>query len=200
MSERAKPFAAWRVLPLALLVVTAVLFFAFGLHRQLDFAALAANREWLTGTIERGGLLARLCFVLVYAGLVALSAPGAWIFTVTSGFLFGAWVGTAYALIGATLGATAVFLAARAGLAGLVTRAGPRIRRLEAGFRQDALNYLLILRLLPIFPFWLVNLAAGATGMPLSTYLMATFLGMIPATFVFASFGSGLGNVIAEGG
>jgi len=108
-------------------------------------------------------------------------------------------LGTALSVTGATLGAIAVFLAARAGLAGLLTRAGPRVRRLEAGFHRDALSYLLILRLIPLFPFWLINIAAGATGMRLGTFLVGTFFGIIPVTFVYASLGSGLGEAI-EGG
>ena len=87
--------------------------------------------------------------------------------TLTAGFLFGPWLGAIYALVGATLGATVVFLAARSGLYGLAARAGPRGRRLEAGFRADAFNYLLVLRLIPVFPFWLVNLVAGLAGMRL---------------------------------
>jgi len=192
-------FSWKRLLPLLLLLLAGASFVALGGHRQLRPEALAANRDWLSGWVLHGGAGASLCFMLVYAGLVALSVPGAWIFTLTSGFLFGPWLGTGYAVVGATIGATIVFIAARAGLAGLAARAGPRIQRIEAGFREDALSYLLVLRLVPIFPFWLVNLAAGATGMRLSTYVAATFLGMIPATFVFASLGSGLGTVLAEG-
>ena len=142
---------------------------------------------------------AALAFVLAYAGLVALSVPASALLTMTSGFLFGPWLGTLYALVGATIGATVVFVAARAGLAGLVERAGPRVRRLEAGFREDALSYLLVLRLVPVFPFWLVNLAAGAVGMRLWIYVLATFFGMAPTSFIYASLGNGLGEVLAQG-
>jgi uncharacterized membrane protein YdjX (TVP38/TMEM64 family) len=119
--------------------------------------------------------------------------------TLAAGFLFGPWLGTLYALVGATIGAVTVFLAARAGLAGLAERAGPRATRLEAGFREDAFNYLLCLRLVPVFPFWLVNLVAGAMEIRLSVYIIATFLGMIPGAFVYASLGNGIGALIAAG-
>src|SRR5205814_3078412 len=149
--------------------------------------------------VAQGGMAAGLAFVVTYAGLVALSLPAAAFLSITSGFLFGCWLGAIYAVLGATIGATVVFLAVRAGIAGLVERAGPRVRRLEAGFREDALSYLLVLRLVPIFPFWLVNLAAGAVGMRLWVYVLATFFGMAPTSFIYASLGNGLGEVRAQG-
>jgi len=192
-------FSVCRLIPLGLLVAAGGAFVLGGGHRYLPFASLAEHREFLVALVARGGVFAAIGFVLLYAGLTALSVPGAMLMTLASGFLFGPWLGTLYALIGATLGASAVFLGARAGLAGLAERAGARFRRLEAGFRQDAFSYLLCLRLVPLFPFWLVNLVAGATGIRLGTYVAATFLGMIPGTFVYASIGSGVGALIETG-
>ena len=138
-------------------------------------------------------------FTLAYAGLTALSVPGAMLMTLAAGFLFGPWLGALYALVGATLGASAVFLAARAGLSDLAEQAGPRVQRLKSGFREDAFSYLLCLRLVPVFPFWLVNLVAGASGMPLWVYVVATFFGMIPGAFVYAGIGNGVSALIASG-
>src|SRR5213080_3932297 len=197
--EIPSPLAPRRFVPLGILVIAGALFMVLGGHRYLSFAALAENREWLCATVAHAGTKAVFVFILAYAGLVALSVPGSVYFTLASGFLFGPWAGTAYAVIGATLGATLVFLAARAGLAGLAARAGPWVRRLEAGFRANALSYLLVLRLIPVFPFWLVNLAAGALGLKLSVYVLGTFVGIIPVTFIYASLGSGLGTLVAEG-
>lgn len=197
--DSSRPFAIRRLLPLALLVLAGVLFVILGGGRYLTFSALADNHEWLCKVVSNAGIKAVLAFIASYAGLVALSVPGAALCTIAAGFLFGPWLGTGYALVGATLGATIVFLAARAGLAGLLTKAGPWVRRFEAGFRDDALSYLLVLRLIPVFPFWLVNLAAGVIGVPLWTYLLATLIGMIPGTFVYASLGNGLGALIEEG-
>jgi len=197
--EAPHPLSIRRFVPLALLVLAGALFFTLEGHRYLSFTALAEHRERLCEFVAHGGVGAAIAFVLVYAGLVALSVPASALLTMTSGFLFGPWLGTLYAVIGATIGATVVFIAARAGLAGLVERAGPRVRRLEAGFREDALSYLLVLRLVPIFPFWLVNLAAGAVGLGLPIYVFATFIGMIPTSFVYASLGSGLGDLLAQG-
>ncbi|HVH80525.1 MAG TPA: TVP38/TMEM64 family protein, partial [Stellaceae bacterium] len=160
---------------------------------------LAEHRSFLCALAAQGGLLAAIGFMVGYAGLTALSLPGAMLMTLTSGFLFGPWLGAAYALVGATLGASAVFLAARCGLSGLAERAGPRIQRLKSGFREEAFNYLLCLRLVPIFPFWLVNLVAGASGMRLPAYLVATFFGMIPGALIYAGIGNGVGALIEAG-
>jgi uncharacterized membrane protein YdjX (TVP38/TMEM64 family) len=192
--------SARRLIPLGLLVVAGIAFVAAGGHHYLTFAALAENRDWLSSLVQRWGFVAALLYIAVYAGLVALSVPGAAILTIAGGFLFGTWLGTLCAILGATLGATGVFLATRAGLGGLARRAGPLVGKLEAGFRADAFSYLLVLRLVFIFPFWLVNLVPALVGVRLSTFILATFLGIIPGAFVYASLGSGLGNVVGEPG
>jgi uncharacterized membrane protein YdjX (TVP38/TMEM64 family) len=192
-------FSVWRLIPLGLLLVAATAFMLGGGRQYLTFAQLAEHRVLLSDLVMRHGVLAAIWFVLGYAGLTALSVPGAMLMTLASGLLFGCWLGALYALIGATLGASAVFLAARAGLAGLAERAGPRVQRLQTGFREDALSYLLCLRLMPIFPFWLVNLVAGASGMSLPVYVVATFFGMIPGALVYAGIGNGVGDLIATG-
>jgi|HubBroStandDraft_6_1064221.scaffolds.fasta_scaffold173444_2 uncharacterized membrane protein YdjX (TVP38/TMEM64 family) len=195
----ARGFSFRRLIPLALLVLAGITFVASGGRRYLTFAVLSENREYLRALVADSAVLAALGYTCLYAGLTALSVPGAMLLTLAAGFLFGPWLGTLYALVGATIGAVTVFLAARAGLAGLAERAGPRATRLEAGFREDAFNYLLCLRLVPVFPFWLVNLVAGAMEIRLSVYIIATFLGMIPGAFVYASLGNGIGALIAAG-
>jgi uncharacterized membrane protein YdjX (TVP38/TMEM64 family) len=197
--EVPRPVAAHRFVPLGILILAGALFVAFGGHRYLSFAALAENREWLCELVAQAGAKGVIAFILCYAGLVALSVPGAALLTIAGGYMFGPWLGTAYVVIGATAGATVVFLAARAGLAGLIARAGPFVGRLENGFRRNGLNYLLVLRLIPIFPFWLVNLVAGAVGLRLWVYVFGTFIGIIPVTFIYASLGNGLGTLVEEG-
>jgi uncharacterized membrane protein YdjX (TVP38/TMEM64 family) len=189
-----------RLLPLGLLVATWIVFMLAGGYRYLTFSALARNHDWLCGLVQQWGILAAFVYIMVYAMLVALSVPGGAVLTMAGGFLFGPWLGTLCAVVGATLGAAGIFLAARAGLGGLAHRAGPFIAKLEAGFRADAFNYLLVLRLVFIVPFWLVNLVPALVGVKLRTYVLATFIGIIPATFVFASLGSGLANVVEEPG
>jgi uncharacterized membrane protein YdjX (TVP38/TMEM64 family) len=190
--------SARRLLPLGLLVAAWIVFVLAGGYRYLTFSALAQNRDWLCGLVQQWGILAAFVYIMVYAMLVALSVPGGAILTIAGGFLFGTWIGGLCAVIGATLGATAIFLAARGGLGGLAQRAGRFVGKLEAGFREDAFNYLLVLRLVPIFPFWLVNLVPALVGVRLPTYVLATFLGIVPGTFVYASLGNGLGSLVEE--
>lgn len=193
--------SAGRFLPLAALAAGLVVFFALGLHRYLSFGALAENRDFLKGFVDAHPIAAPLAFMAIYALAVAFSIPGAVILTIAGGFLFGTWLGGLFVVIGATIGSVGVFLAARTAFGeGLRRRAGPWIGRLEAGFRENALSYLLVLRLVPLFPFWLVNLVPAFLGVPLTTYALGTFVGIIPGCFVYASVGNGLGAVFDAGG
>ena len=183
---------------MGLLAAAWIVFMVAGGYRYLSFAALAENRDWLCNLVQHWGLLAAFVYIAIYGVLIALSVPGAAILTIAGGFLFGTWIGSVCAVIGATLGATVLFVAARAGLGGLAQRAGRFVGKLEAGFRADAFNYLLVLRLVPIFPFWLVNLVPALVGVRLPTFVLATFLGIIPGSIVYASLGNGLGSVVEE--
>jgi uncharacterized membrane protein YdjX (TVP38/TMEM64 family) len=201
MPDKTSPshvISARRLVPLGFLVAAGIAFIALGGQKYLTFATLAENRDWLCGLVARWGFAAALLYIAVYGTLIALSVPGAAVLTIAGGFFFGTWLGALCAIVGATLGATAVFLAARAGLGGLAQRAGPIVGKLEAGFRANAFNYLLVLRLVPIFPFWLVNLAPALVDVKLRTYILATFIGIIPGSFVYASLGNGLGSVVQE--
>lgn len=192
---------ALRWLPLVGLVLGFAAFFALGLHRHLTFETLAQNRADLLAWADAHPLLAPLAYLLLYVAAVAFSIPGATILTVAGGFLFGAVPGAFYAIVGATIGATAVFLIARTALGDLLrARAGGAIQRMEEGFRANALSYLLVLRLVPLFPFFVVNLVPAFLGVGLGTFVAATFLGIIPATLVIASIGNGLGAILDAGG
>jgi uncharacterized membrane protein YdjX (TVP38/TMEM64 family) len=195
-----QPFALRRLWPLMLLALAIALVFALDLDRFLTFAALREHRAMLTGLVADHLVLAASAFVLVYAAAIALSVPGGAVLTIAGGFMFGSIFGTLLVVVAATLGATAVFLIARSALGDpLRARAGPFLKRMEAGFQEDALNYLLVLRLIPLFPFWIVNLVPAFLGVPLRTYVLGTFVGIIPGSFVFASVGAGLGSVLDSG-
>lgn len=196
--------SAWsprRLWPLAVLAAGLGGFFALGLHERLSLSAVTAHRAELLRYVEAHGTLAVLVYVAAYAAAVAFSLPGATVLTVAGGFLFGAIAATGYAVAGATAGAIAVFLAARSAFGGLLRqKAGPWAARLEAGFRDNAFSYMLFLRLVPVFPFWLVNLVPAILGVPLRTYALATLIGIIPGALVYASVGNGLGTVADAGG
>jgi uncharacterized membrane protein YdjX (TVP38/TMEM64 family) len=190
-----------RFLPLAFMLLAIVAAFALGLDDYVSLDRLERHRAQLLDLVGRHPLATPLAFMLIYAAAIALSIPGGAILTMAGGFLFGVVAGTCYVVIAATFGATIVFLIARTALGDtLRRRAGPGMRRMEAGFRENALNYLLFLRLIPVFPFWLVNLVPAFLGVPLTTYVTATLLGIIPGSLVYASVGNGLGTVFETGG
>lgn len=186
-----------RLWPLLLLLGLGGLIVAMGWHRYLTLEHLANNRETLRGLIEGNLALALAAFVAIYAVTIALSLPGGAVLTIAGGFLFGWLVGGAASVVAATVGATVVYLVAKTTLRDiLVAKAGPRLKRFAEGFREDAFSYLLFLRLVPVFPFWLVNLAPGLLGVPFATYVLTTALGIIPGTFAFSLAGNGLDSVI----
>ena len=193
------PDAIRRWLPLIVLAGLMGLVFATGLHKQLTLENIAANRDSLQATISQHKVLSLLAYVAIYAAAVAMSLPGALFLTLTGGLLFGWLTGGLAAVTGATIGATIIFLIARTAFGEtLAKKAGPALVKLQDGFKENALSYLLFLRLVPAFPFFLVNLAPALLGVPLSTYLIGTFFGIIPGTMAFASAGAGLDGVIAS--
>ncbi len=186
-----------RFLPLGILAGAIAAAFAFGLHDYLSYEALCEHSDQLIAWVNAYGFVAPLVYMLVYAIVVALSLPGATFMTLAGAFMFGAVGATVYAVIAATCGATIIFLAAKTALGDILyEKAGPGIRRMEDGFRENALSYLLVLRLIPLFPFWLVNLVPAFLGVRLSTYVIGTFFGIIPGTFVYCLAGDGLAEVI----
>lgn len=187
-----------RFLPLAVILVAMVLGYAFGLHEHLSLSELIRRRAELAELVSENLWLAVAGFAAVYVSAVALSFPGASLLTVLGGFLFGWALGGTVVAFAATVGAGLIFLAARMSLGEtLAARAGPFLSRLAEGFREDAFHYLLFLRLAPVFPFWLVNVAPAVFGMRLRPYLLATFVGILPGTYAYAFIGAGLDSVIA---
>lgn len=194
-SEEKRGLRRW--LPVLAIVLGAALFFAFGLQRYLSLDSLRANRDWLYWQVADHLILVLAAYVLVYAGVVALSLPGATVLTLAGGCMFGQWLGTAVTVVAATIGATLLFLAARTAFADLLRRrAGPWLTRMHDGFQANAFNYLLFLRLVPAFPFFVVNLVPAFLGVRLRTFVLATFSGIIPGTFVYTTVGSGLKTLL----
>lgn len=197
----AKPFAWRRLIPVLIIVAGVVTFFVLDLDRYLSIETLRQHHHTLRAWVETSGVFAACIFMAVYIVTVALSLPGATVLSIASGFLFGAIWGTAVAVVSATLGGTALFMIAKITFGdALRARAGPWLHALEAGFREHALSYLIVLRLVTILPFFAINLVPAFLGVPLSTFVLGTFVGIIPGSFVYASVGAGLGHIFAAGG
>ncbi len=171
-------------------------FFYFDLGQYLSLESLKANRNLLLDYTQTHYFLAATTFILVYILQTTFSLPGGAILTLTGGFLFGSVTGTLLVNIGATIGATLAFLAARYLLRDWVEhKFGDRLGPIQAGFAKNAFSYLMTLRLVPAFPFFLVNLVSGLSRVNLGTYMLATSLGIIPGSFVFAFAGRQLGSI-----
>lgn len=187
---------ARRFAPLAALAAVFAALWYSGFASQLSLANLVESRQTLAGRIEANLPLALASFAALYVAVVALSIPGASIMTLAGGFLFGGLLGGTVNSLSAATGAILIFLAARTSLGdALERRAGPWLARLRDGFREDAASYMLFLRLTPVFPFWLVNLAPAFLGVRLTTFAWTTLLGVLPATFAYSFAGAGLDSV-----
>lgn len=188
-----------RLLPIALVVALIVAALATGAADRLRFDTLLDHWESVTAFVADHPLQASLGFMGAFVAFVVASLPGVSLFGMTSGLLFGWLLGGAMAVVSATAGAILVFLAARTAFgAALARRSGSLLGRIAAGFRRDAFNYLLFLRLVPGFPFWLVNLAPALLGVPFRTYVAGTVLGVLPTMYAFASIGAGLETFITQ--
>jgi uncharacterized membrane protein YdjX (TVP38/TMEM64 family) len=200
-----KGFSVKRVIPLAVILGVAIIG-AMTLKDYLSFEALAQNRETLIAWRDSNYVMAVLGFVALYIVIVAFSLPGGTIMTLTGGFLFATFPGAIFNVVGATIGAILIFLAAKSSLgdflyAKVQTDDGKEsiLEKMEAELRENEFSYLFIIRLVPVIPFFISNLAPAFLGVKLRTYAITTFFGIIPATVVFTSIGAGLGAVFARG-
>ena len=187
-----------RLLVFLLLCSIGVIFFLLDGQQWLNLEALKQNRNMLLNYAEQHYLLLYLACGLLYIVMTALSLPGGTILSLALGLLFGRWMGTLLIVISATLGATLVFLLARYLIADWARerlQGNEQAVKIMDAFQTDAFNYLLFLRLVPLFPFWLVNLAPAFTPVSSRTYIITTLIGIIPGSFVFANLGQSLGQI-----
>ena len=183
--------------PLAIVAAVIVLIVAMGWHRQVTLENIITARDRFHHMLSEHAVLAVLIYMAVYVCMASLCLPGSPLLTAMGGLMFGWLIGGLAAIVGATVGATILFLIARTALGESLTgRAAPWLSKLRQGFAEDALSYLLFLRLVPAFPFWFVNIAPAILGVPLRIYVIGTFFGIIPASFAFASAGAGLDSVV----
>lgn len=183
--------------PLLLLAGLMGLAFAMGWHKLLSFKTVGLNYEALRAFIADNLAVAVLAYVAIYVAVVALSLPGALVMTLSGGLLFGWQIAAPATVVAATIGATIIFLVAKSSFGdALARRAGPWLTKLRDGFKENALSYLLFLRLVPAFPFFVVNLAPALLGVPAGTFIVGTALGIIPGTLAFSVAGSSLGSIV----
>lgn len=182
-----------------LLVAAALLagvFFYFDLSRHLTLESLKLHREALLRLYAGHRVEFISGFIAVYILQTALSLPGATIFTLAGGAIFGVILGTICDVFAATIGATLAFLATRHLFGDLVReKFGRRLEKIDSELTTQGLNYLLFVRLVPIFPFFIINLASGLTGMRLRTFTLGTFFGIIPGGFVYCNAGASLASI-----
>lgn len=191
--EKSSSTSLWRkLIPVFLIAIGLAVAWYSGIFTEEGRASLAQFIGELGTTVDEHFWTAAALYVLFYALAVSVSVPGALWFTIGAGFLFGQWVGTGVAVLGATAGATIIFLATRYALADWASeKFSGRIEKLRAGFKEDALSYVLLLRLIPVFPFFVLNVGMALINIPLRAFVVGSFVGMIPGAFVYASFGAG---------
>jgi uncharacterized membrane protein YdjX (TVP38/TMEM64 family) len=190
-----------RLWPLLAILAGLVLAYAAGWTDALSLHGAIGRWQALRALVAAHPLLAPAAYVLAYVAAAAVSLPEAGLLTVIGGMLFGTWLGAACAIAGATAGSVLLLLAIRHVTAGWQTaRRGGLIERVRPGLARDGFSYLVALRLLPVVPFWVVNLAAALAGMRLAPFALGTLIGIIPGAVVFASIGAGLNRVLARGG
>ena len=199
----ARPARTWRrlrFLPIVALAVGAVLaYFLAGDYLSLE--TVSENREALVGWRDRNLLTASLAFVAIYIVAVAFSVPGAIWLTLAGGFVFGTALAAGLTVISATTGATLIFLAARSSLGAVLhERAGPWLKRVDAEVARGEISFLLVMRLIPVIPFFIANLAPAFVNVRLGNFIWTTLVGIAPATVVISSVGAGLGEVLDRGG
>lgn len=188
-----------RILPLLVLAGAVALVFAMGWQDYLRPRVIADSTDALQTFVVEHRYLAVALFMAVYIVVVALSIPGAGILTILGGFLCGWVIAGPAVIVAATIGATVIFLVAKTSIGDVLrARAGPFLDRFAKGFEEDAFNYLLFLRLVPIFPFWLVNIAPAFLGVRVRTFFVTTLVGIIPGTLAYSYVGGSLDSVFTS--
>ncbi|NGX38881.1 MAG: hypothetical protein KR126chlam1_00197 [Chlamydiae bacterium] len=188
-----------RYIPLVIILVIMAVGFFSGFYQAIDFETLRYHHNELTEYVNNKPILTPFLFMGIYAAATALSIPGGLFLSLLGGFLFPQPWCTLYVVIGATTGACMLFLAAKTAFGdSLKKKAGPRLKKMEKGFEKNAGNYLLFLRFVPLFPFWLVNIAPAFFNVPFWTYFWTTLIGISPGAFVFTHAGRGLNAVFEQ--
>ena len=196
-SEKKSNISRVRFIPILVIILLMIIAWFTPLRDLVTFDHLKENRTLLVNYVQAHFFLASLLYITLYIVMAAFSIPGAAFLSLTGGFLFMQPLSTIYVVLGASIGASIIFLAAKTAFGEFLKRkAGALLQKMEKGFRENAISYMFFLRLVPLFPFWLVNLAPAFFGVGLFTFIWTTFLGIMPGSFVFTQAGSGLGAIL----
>ena len=186
--------------PVYLIIAVLLLVLSQGWHEFLTLESLSENAVWLDSLVRENLVLVLGAYVLLYAMATAFIIPGG-VLTIAGGFLFGLYIGTPATIIAATVGASILFFATRTSLgAALKSVAGPFLGKMEKGFNENALSYMFALRLIPLFPFAVVNIAPALLGAKFRDYLITTFFGIMPGTLAYTWIGAAIKGTLLEGG
>ena len=186
-----------RWIPLILIIFFMIIAYTTGAANAISFENLKEHRETLVNYVKKHQATAPFTYIAIYSISIALSLPVGAFLSILGGFLFPQPFATLYALIGATTGATCIFFSAKTAFGNLLqNHSGKVLKKMESGFQENQASYLLFLRLVPIFPFWLVNLAPALFNVPIFTYIWTTFVGIAPGAFVFTQAGTGLAAIL----
>lgn len=189
-----------RFIPILIIFILFIIAYFAGLTKYISYEQLQLHYKELKQLAQSHPVLAPIAYILLYILISALSIPGAVYLTLLGGFIFPQPFSTIYAVSGATTGAFIVYTAAHSALGDSPCKGiNLYLEKMEQKFKENAASYLLFLRLVPVFPFWLVNLAPACVGVPIFTFIWTTFFGIMPATFVFTQAGAGLGSILEKG-
>ena len=198
-ADKPTPLAI-RLWPLYVIAAGIIAAWAFGLFDYLSLETLRTQQDALRSFVSEHLILAVAAYILIYAAATLFMLPGALWITIAGGFLFGLYGGTPVTIVGATLGASLLFFAARTSVgAALRERAGPFVKKMERGFQEDALSYMFALRFLPVVPFPVANIAPAILGAKYRDYAITTALGIIPGVIAYTWIGAGLSATFAAG-
>lgn len=182
--------------PLIGLAALMIAAFASGLHEKISLQVLQENKDAMLNAVAAQPVVTALGFLAIYIVFVALSLPAATLLTLTGGFLFGPFLGTLYVVTAATIGATIIFFVAKTSLgATLREKAGGLYKRIEGNMNENAAGYLMFMRLVPVFPFFLVNIVPALFNVKPRTYILTTFFGIMPGSFVYVNLGGQLATI-----
>ena len=189
-----------RFIPIVVLLLLIGMFLGFGGHHLLTLEELARHRNYLQDQVQGNMIRSIIIFAAIYVAVVAGSLPGGALLSLAAGFLFGQWLGTMLVVASATLGAVLLFLLVDTAFGAILKeKAGPWFQKIRAGFQDNAISYMLFLRLVPIFPFFAVNIVGAMLGIRLTVFGLTTALGILPGSFVFVSAGVGLDAILETG-